>query len=154
MTAARGSNSVDTSGIENPQRLEFEVPADTRSVGEARHAVTTFLVAREVPTAIVDDIELATSELVTNAVLHPVPSEHDVKVYVEVDTHVTLTVANHGPMHAIPPVACWSPAPPNALSGRGLGIVRRITDEAGVRQDGSWTVVSCARRLPGGRAAE
>lgn len=152
MTAARGSKSGDVSSTETSQRLEFEVPADTRSVGESRHAVMTFLVAKHVPSVILDDIELATSELVTNAVLHPVPSEHHVRIRVEVDTHVTLSVANHGPVNAIPPVERWVPAPPTATSGRGLGIVRRITDEAGVLQDGSWTVVSCARRLPDGRA--
>jgi len=150
MTAARGSKSVDVSRAETSQRLEFEVPADARSVGEARHAVTTFLVANDVPSVILDDIELATSELVTNAVLHPVPSEHHVRIRVEVDTHITLSVANYGPVHAIPPIEHWVPAPPSAMSGRGLGIVRRITDEARVLQDGAWTVVSCARRLPGG----
>lgn len=151
MTAPGRSESLDESSNGAPRRLALEVPADAGSIGAARHAVTAFLSGHDVPIQIREDIELATSELVTNAVVHPVPTEHHVRVGVEIGTEVVLTVANHGPVTAIPPVDQWRPASPTVTTGRGLGIVRQVTDEAEVRQDGPWTVVSCARLLPDGR---
>jgi hypothetical protein len=59
-----------------------------------------------------------------------------------------MTVSNIGPAAAIPPVERWRPAPPQALSGRGLGIVRRLCDAVSVAQDGERAVVTCRRRLP------
>lgn len=147
MTAARDGN---TRGLTRPpptSRLELEVPARTRSVGEARHAVTAFLVGNGVPPMVVDDVELMASELVTNAVLHPVPSGHPVRVRVSIGEDVRLEVAHHGATTDLPAVGDWRTAPPTALSGRGLGIVRRLADDVGVHQDGPWAVVDCGRKL-------
>lgn len=147
MTAARDGA---TRGLTRPpptSRLELEVPARTRSVGEARHAVTSFLTTNGVAQVVVDDVELMTSELVTNAVLHPVPSGHPVRVRVSVGEEVRLEVAHHGATSDLPGVEDWRTAPPTALSGRGLGIVRRLADSVGVHQDGAWAVVDCGRRL-------
>ena len=41
---------------------------------------------------------------------------------------------------------------PTEVSGRGLGIVRRLCDDAVVRQHGAMTVVACRRRIPDGRS--
>lgn len=148
MTAARGERGMCPSTTRAESRLELEVPPHAVSVGRARHAVATFLAANAVPTVVVDDFELVTSELVTNAVIHPVVTERPVRVSVSVGSGVQLEVAHDGPSSALPPVETWQLAPPTERSGRGLGIVRRLCDEIQVSQDGPWAIVACGRRLP------
>jgi len=152
MSAARGraiqGEVVGLADSRSDARLELEVGARARSVGDARHAVASFLEASAVPSVIVDDLALVTSELVTNALIHPIPSDHPIRLDVSVGGAVKLEVAHWGPLYALPPVAAWQPAPPTEPSGRGLGIVRRLCDDVAVRQDGGWTVISCDRRLP------
>lgn len=148
MTAARGERGMYRSTTRPESRLELEVPPHAVSVGRARHAVATFLAANAVPTVVVDDFELITSELVTNAVIHPVVTERPVRVSVSVGSGVQLEVAHDGPSSALPPVERWQLAPPTERSGRGLGIVRRLCDEIQVSQDGPWAIVACGRRLP------
>jgi len=152
MSAARSKvihgEVADLADSRPDRHLELQVGSRARSVGDARHAVASFLQASAVPTVIVDDLALVTSELVTNALIHPIPSDHPIRLDVSVAAAVTLEVAHWGPRSALPPVAAWHPAHPAEPSGRGLGIVRRLCDDVDVRQDGGWTVVSCGRQLP------
>ena len=129
-------------------RLILDVPGGTADVGKTRHAVAAFLADRGVSSVVVDDMELVTSELVTNAIIHPDGVDNEVLVTVAVSDAVVMTVSNVGPAGAIPPVERWRPAPPQALCGRGLGIVRRLCDAVSVAQDGERAVVTCRRRLP------
>jgi anti-sigma regulatory factor (Ser/Thr protein kinase) len=134
--------------------LVVEVPSSPDQVAAARHAVVAFLAEHAVPSAIVDDLELLTSELVTNAIIHPAATDRQVVgIEVEASDTVVIAVSNVGPASAIPPVDDWHPAPPLAVSGRGLGIVRRLSDAVSVEQRGDLTVVSCRRRLPDGGGA-
>ena len=134
--------------------MALDVPSSAEEVAVARHAVASFLGERSVSSVVVDDMELVASELVTNAIIHPVGGPtHVVHVEVEVADAVTLSVSNVGPAAAIPPVEQWQPAPPLAMSGRGLGIVRRLCDAVAVRQVDDRAVVTCRRRLPDGGGA-
>jgi serine/threonine-protein kinase RsbW len=134
------------------QAIDFGVVPRTADVAAARHAVVEHLNARGVSSVVIDDVELVTSELVTNAIIHPRPSGRPVHVHVHVSDHIVLTVANVGAAAAIPPVEAWMPAAPGALSGRGLGIVRRLCDDVAVEQRGELAVVTCRRLLPDGGA--
>ena len=53
------------------RRLVIEVPGRASAIARARRAVAEFLARRGVPSVVVDDMELVTSELVTNAIIHP-----------------------------------------------------------------------------------
>ncbi len=134
--------------------IDFDVPARADEVAAARHAVVDHLHSRGVSSVVIDDLELVTSELVTNAIVHPRRAGRSTVVHVHVDVshEVILTVANVGTATAIPPVDAWLPAAPAALSGRGLGIVRRLCDEVAVEQRGDFAVVICRRHLPDGGA--
>ncbi|MET0459254.1 MAG: ATP-binding protein [Ilumatobacteraceae bacterium] len=135
-------------------RLVADVPSEPGQVAAARHAVVAFLTEQGVPSNIVDDLELLTSELVTNAIIHPdATGDQVVGVQVDASDTVVISVSNVGPAAAIPPVDDWLPAPPLAVSGRGLGIVRRLCDSVSVEQHGDLTIVSCRRRLPDGGGA-
>jgi anti-sigma regulatory factor (Ser/Thr protein kinase) len=134
--------------------IDFELPASTDEVAAARHAIVDHLARRGVSSVVIDDIELVTSELVTNAIIHPRRGDRPNAVYVHVASadQIVLSVANVGSISAIPPVEAWLPASPGALSGRGLGIVRRLCDEVEVEQRGDLAVVTCRRHLPDGGA--
>jgi len=131
-------------------RLVLDIPSHPEEVASARHAVVEFLAGQGVPTVVLDDMELVTSELVTNAIVHPASAAGPVRLEVEASDKVTIAVSNVGSISAIPPIEQWRPAPPFALSGRGLGIVRRLCDEVSVRQVADRAVVACVRRLPDG----
>ena len=128
--------------------LRFEVGWRTEEVAMARHAVVEFLVARGVSSVLVEDLELVTSELVTNGVLHGQPGPIDVELCLS--EQIMLRVTNHGPVRAIPPVVDWQPPPPMALRGRGLGIVRRLSDHVAVDGDDRSSTVTFHRRIPDG----
>jgi anti-sigma regulatory factor (Ser/Thr protein kinase) len=127
-------------------RLDLEVPGRTDAVAGARHAVIEHLAQWGVPATIVDDMELVTSELVTNAIVHAGASE--VGVSVDLSDTIELVVTNAGSVHAIPDIDDWRPAPPQSPSRRGLAIVRRLCDTVAVAQEGGRAVITCRRGLP------
>jgi serine/threonine-protein kinase RsbW len=150
-----GATEQGTVAVLANHAIDFDVPARRDEVAIARHIVVDHLSGRGVSSVVVDDLELVTSELVTNAIVHPRPTgRSDVVVHVHVDVSdaVVLSVANFGAANAIPAVDQWHPASPAALSGRGLGIVRRLCDEVAVEQRGELAVVTCRRHLPDGGA--
>ncbi|MFV0308679.1 MAG: ATP-binding protein [Desertimonas sp.] len=115
--------------------LAFEMPARPESVALARRRVRCFLVERAVPAHVVVDVELVTSELVTNALRHGGLGEVDVEVRVRERVDVTLRVVSDGSSMAIPPVATWATPTELTASGHGLAIVRRLSDDVGVDGD-------------------
>ncbi len=132
--------------------LEMDVPARPDQVSRVRHAVVDHLQQHGVPSVVAEDVELVTSELVTNAIVHPRRSGSRTRVLVRivVADSVKVSVANRGSVIDIPPVEDWGPAPPRAVVGRGLGIVRRLSDAVAVEQRGRLAVVSCRRHLSDG----
>jgi anti-sigma regulatory factor (Ser/Thr protein kinase) len=129
--------------------LYLNVAAASSEIRLARHAVVDHLTTHSVPSVIIDDLELVTSELITNAITH---SSANGAVYLEiaVSDSVVLRVSNVGSAADIPPTEEWrlGPSPPEA--SRGLGIVRRLCDEVSVEQRGDRVVVTCRRQLPDG----
>ena len=103
------------------------------SISTARRLVRDACVAHDppVPAGIVDDLVLATSELVTNAIEHGDPTPVRVIVSVHAD-EVAVTVRSRGNHTRLPDPDVWRPAPSHRESGRGLGIVRRLTDRVDV----------------------
>jgi serine/threonine-protein kinase RsbW len=144
MTRAGGDSTLE--GDSMTGRLVLRLRADTADVSHARHEVAAYLADRGVSSTVVDDMELVTSELVTNAVVHG--RRGMIGVEVDAEGEIVVTVSNHGPSQAIPPIAEWRPGPPQARSGRGLGIVRRLCDAVAVLEIDDTTVVVCRRRLP------
>jgi anti-sigma regulatory factor (Ser/Thr protein kinase) len=145
MTPAGRGPPLDTDA---GRRLVIDVPGRASAIARARRAVAEFLARRGVPSVVVDDMELVTSELVTNAIIHPPAPVDVVRVEVGATDTVSVAVSHVGAADAIPPVESWRPPPPHALSGRGLAIVKRLTDAVSVRQVGDMAVVTCQRRLP------
>lgn len=125
--------------------LSFEVRGRPEEVSLARRAVARFLDGYDVPRSMIDDVQLVASELVTNALQHGGSGPIGIAVRVQPYIDVTLSVENVGPVSAIPPLPNWRPPVGLAPTGRGLSIVRRLSDDVVVRGDDEHAEVVCRR---------
>ena len=118
--------------------LQLSLKAEPASVGEARHAVAKF--ARE-HGADGDDVALAVSEGVSNAVIHAFrgrePGEIEVSAVADGDK-VVVTVADDG--------VGVSPNPDSPGLGLGLALIGSLAD--GVELDGDGRGTSLVMRFP------
>ncbi|MDH2414919.1 ATP-binding protein [Nocardioides sp. CER19] len=118
----------------------FDLPFAPEAARHARSLVRQC--AAELSADVADDAELVVSELVTNAVVHGMPSIR-LTVVVE-DDRLTVRVADGSsrlPARAATPTT-------DALSGRGLEIVELLSAAWGTEPDrvrGGKTVWSCVK---------
>lgn len=122
----------------------LEVPPNFSQVRAARRFVRNALAGT--PPGIVDDMQLVVSELVSNAI------EHGAREGVGVELQVTrndvlLTVESHGHVGHLPRVEKWVLAPATEPSGRGLGIVRGLSDSVHVTREADSVTVAVHRRF-------
>jgi anti-sigma regulatory factor (Ser/Thr protein kinase) len=98
------------------------------------------------------DLELATSELVSNAIEHGAAG---VTVIVHDDGRgVAVTVENERAGPDVPrDVSSWTIAGPFEPGGRGLGIVRAISDHVDLSHDGSRVSITARFDRRHGRAS-
>jgi len=123
------------------------MPADPRELRAARAGVARLLLAQGVEPAVIDDVVLAVSEVLTNAVQASPP---DGVIELRVDCgreRVRVEVRNSG--DAIDVDLVDADLPPLAqVGGRGIPVVRAVTDELEARHDapGTTTVAFSRRR--------
>ncbi|MBA3606111.1 MAG: ATP-binding protein [Acidimicrobiia bacterium] len=132
--------------LTNGRSMRLSIAARAEDVAMARRAVRSFLIQHGVSMTVAEDVQMIASELVTNAVIHGRPGP--IAVELELDAEVRLRVTNDGPAAAVPSVAEWQVAASSARSGRGLGIVRRLSDDCEVGGDGGRTTITVRRALP------
>jgi anti-sigma regulatory factor (Ser/Thr protein kinase) len=109
---------------------ERDFTSDAASVSQARRFVLSLLDVDPVTT---DSVQLAVSELATNAVLH---ARSSFKVQVSQNgSSIRVAVFDRSAAAAAP-----KDYGPEAVTGRGLTIVERVTDDWGVTPDsgGKW----------------
>ena len=128
----------------NPDRIVLE-PA-FENVAAARRFVVDRLEGLELNAELIDDLRLATSELVTNAVEHGEARPVVVELGVDSDV-VSLSVTSHSRGDAIGPVSDWAVAGAAEVAGRGLGIVRSLADEVAVSRGDGCLTITVARQL-------
>lgn len=133
------------SGSVDEVHLGVDLPHDLLSVRAARQFVARSLTG-PVPSAVVDDLVLATSELVTNAVEHGAPAP--VRVSVDLRQRIaSVIVRSAGDRAAIAEVDGWRVGEPERRSGRGLGIVRQIADVVDVTRFDGYVEIAVRRHL-------
>ncbi|GAA1245905.1 hypothetical protein GCM10009665_40940 [Kitasatospora nipponensis] len=119
--------------------------ADHASVPRLRHFVLSCARHLDLPASTCDTALLVVSELVTNAVLHS--GSHSVAILVGIGpTHLLLSVRDCG---------CWrerpeprrSTADDDIVCGRGLALVRALTDRCTIASGPAGTVVEARVRL-------
>jgi anti-sigma regulatory factor (Ser/Thr protein kinase) len=138
-------------GFGSDRNLEqtWTFPATTAAIGDARDVVRSWLTTRGCAAGTVDDLELVCSELVSNAIQHA-DGVSSLSVTLD-DRCAGLSVRHRGDPSDIPPPQDWGPAEPEALSGRGLGIVAALADEIRVHHHADLVTIE-ARRLLGNGA--
>lgn len=114
---------------ETTTRVRTSLEPSLTSVGAARRFVRDVLITRQVRGETVDTVELLTSELVTNALVHARAAE-ELVVCVEASL-IRIEVTDSVPQ---PPVR--QTVPPDAPHGRGLAIVDALARDWGVAPEG------------------
>lgn len=122
----------------------LEVAPNFSEVGTARRFVRSGL--SSTAPVVADDMQLMVSELVSNAIEHGAPDQVAVELIVTAD-EVVLSVQSSGLAEQLPPTDLWTVASAADLSGRGLGIVRDLSDSVQVQLDENSLTVTVHRRL-------
>lgn len=127
----------------------WRLPPSVREVSGVRRAVTQWLQARELHEDDLQDLALVTSELLSNAVT---AAHGEVRLRVVLDSsRVRLEVEDDGagPADGGDGLAAGSFAVPvpEADTGRGLFLVRGLTDDLRVTRSGGVTRATCTRQL-------
>lgn len=120
------------------------VPGDASSSRLAREWVSSRLEGLA-DRQVIDDMRLVASELCANAVQHVAAATIDVRVDISNPRWWILAVTSHTGGPEPPPVSSWKIAVASAPAGRGLGIVRRLSDRLTVEHGEQSFVVTCWR---------
>lgn len=129
-----------------------EFVADAAQIGACRSFVGQVLTSGGAPAGMVRDFQLTASEIVSNAIEHS--STAVVGILVDVSDPKWWVVAinsTHADAEPTSPFydqrpAEWLVGSPEAASGRGLGIARRLMDDIEVRVHNGEVAVHCRRR--------
>jgi serine/threonine-protein kinase RsbW len=114
--------------------LSLRLPRDPATVTLARDLAGGVLRRLGVTSACVDDVRLVVSEACTNAVKYAVTADdYQVRIAVD-DRRCTIEVVDSGQGFDLRAVSDEMPAP-DAPSGRGVALMRYLTDELEVRSD-------------------
>jgi anti-sigma regulatory factor (Ser/Thr protein kinase) len=122
------------------------LPYTAASVGAARKRVTSDLRSAGISEPAETDAAIVVSELMSNALRHanPLPGAVIRVGWVLARDHVELEVSDGGG----PTLPSLSNPGQSATSGRGLGIVEKLSRRWGVRQDGAEMTVWAEVPLP------
>jgi anti-sigma regulatory factor (Ser/Thr protein kinase) len=121
------------------------VPSDARSPAAVRRWIQNRLGEEHADPATTADLVLVASELCANAVQHVKATEITVSLHRDAEWW-TLSLRSVTTDSSPPDTSSWMVASPDATSGRGLGIVRALTDHVDVATGDGAIVISCRRR--------
>jgi anti-sigma regulatory factor (Ser/Thr protein kinase) len=130
------------------QRVFRATPSSTRSI---RRFVSETLRAARARADVVTDFQLVVSELAANAIEHGTGDDLVVDVDTTQSSWWEVTVSSTLPTGRrrdgrLRTARQWSIADPDASSGRGLGIVRRLMDDVRVEHHADRISVRCRMR--------
>lgn len=126
---------TDGAGTTSDRRLVVHAVAEIASARDLVRRAT----GDHLPPERVDDVVLATSELVSNALEHGTGGDVEVHVSVAADA-VELCVTS--PSAEVPRLRS-GPAPAHAVRGRGLSIVDTLADRMRITGNGGEVAVTC-----------
>jgi len=127
-------------------QIERSFPRSSAQLSEIRGTVRSWFESHGMQRSMIDDFELAVSELATNATQHGAGPHIELEL-AATSTHFSAVVAAETSHPGrIGDVGSWQIAPPDALSGRGLGIVAAVMDVVEFSGDDGRAVFRCQRR--------
>lgn len=125
--------------------LHRRFPRATSQLGDIRRFVRSWFEQHQVPPTIIDDFELAVSELATNATQHGAGVSIDIVLAVNDQSISAVVAAQTDHAAQIGSVESWHIAPASAVDGRGLGIVAAVMDVVEFSSDAGQAVFRCRR---------
>ncbi|HET9875185.1 MAG TPA: SpoIIE family protein phosphatase [Mycobacterium sp.] len=130
-----------------PSPLHVETDAVLDRLADVRHRLSAWLGAANIPAAVSADIVLAVNEACENSVEHAYPGRKrgKVRVMAEItDSRIQVRVADSG---------SWE-APPHhpGNRGRGLPLIRAVTERFDLDHSGAGTTANMSFRIPAGSA--
>lgn len=128
-------------GDEREDQLTIRFAAVLADVARCRDAVRAFVNRHDAESEIADDLQLVVSELVTNVIQHTDVSSGIVAVTAEPDRFVIEVSAADG----VPDPAGRTLPPATATSGRGLLLVRAVTDDFAIVDVDGERVARCTK---------
>jgi serine/threonine-protein kinase RsbW len=124
--------------------LECRVPATAERLGQLRHALADWATGHGLAAQVIEDMVHATYEAMANVVMHAYRDHAGgtLDLYAHADRArgtVTVSVADYGR---------WRPPPPkhHRSRGRGLSLIRGLSEHAGIRRNRSGTTVTMTYR--------
>jgi serine/threonine-protein kinase RsbW len=145
--SATGANA---GGVADRRHRSFA--RDTTQLSQIRRFVRGWFEQHDVPADAVDDFELAVSELATNAIQHGAGSTIEVELAVDHGSLSAVVAAGSDHINRIGQVETWQIAPPEAVNGRGLGIVAAVMDVVEFSADTGRAVFRCRRQRDSGHS--
>lgn len=123
--------------------LRTVVPASADELGPIRAAVRAFMSGHDAAPELVDDFELAVSELATNVLRH---TESDT-ISLTLTRRSSEWVLDVADAERVPPLDSVELPEPSQTTGRGLFVVMSLMDHVGVATVGDAQVVRCVRAI-------
>jgi anti-sigma regulatory factor (Ser/Thr protein kinase) len=124
--------------------LDREYEGASSTLRTARNDVVGCLKTHVADPDIQERAELVVSELATNAIQASPGSAYRVRVSLDDDGAVVMAVTSATARDTPPPRDAWGPANAIAPKGRGLLIVGQLTDDVGIEQPRTGTIVVTA----------
>ncbi|MFE2960259.1 SpoIIE family protein phosphatase [Nocardia tengchongensis] len=125
-----------------PQPLRLDVPADARELSQLRRALRSWLAAAAVPHDLAVDLVSAANEACSNSIEHAYLGGEPGRVQLAADSGVdclTIEVSDTG---------VWRPLPADPGNrGRGIAMMRALTDQLDIDNSGPGTRVRMSVRL-------
>ena len=128
---------------------ELLVPNEASRIGEVRAFVRSFLQDAAAPVEMTTELVLAVGEAAANCYRHGRRPEGtgEVRVRCQIEQgRAVITVADDGPGFDVS-AADHAPRDPFASGGRGLFLMKALTDRADIESTSDGTVVTLARTL-------
>jgi anti-sigma regulatory factor (Ser/Thr protein kinase) len=127
------------------QSARLTVPGDSTSPRHVRQWLEEQLRHAAAGCDAISDLRLIASELCANAVEHVRATSIEVTISCQDPSWFVLTVTTRA-AHSPPQTSTWELASPEAASGRGLGIVRSLSDRVTVETIDGEATITCWRR--------
>ncbi len=137
MTTAGGDVRVVADG----DRLQLTAPRTHDVLSSVRHTIREFLGRHAAAADLINDLELATSELATNVIRHTDSNSISLAI-ARIDRGWRLDVAD---AERIPALDRLVLPPPSQPTGRGLLVVAAVMDEVTIVDVDGICVIRCLR---------
>ena len=131
-----------------PGAISLSFAGETDEVPRMRHFLALWLRENEVPEPESSDLLLAASEAITNACLHARPAPSSVHISCSRrDGRISVGISDQGEGFSLDPIVMEQPPPLDRTGGRGLMLIRHLTDQVTIRTTTRGTTLTLVREI-------